>query len=107
MRWTMRWAVVINEVEPRVAKRYSSDRTAAIKRTKNRSSSTGPEDADRRGGCLDFSFASATSPQVFHQLSTRFQQSRLGGLAGGLRAAVVALVIAAPAAVRAASDGPA
>ena len=92
------------EVEPRVAKRYSSDRAAAIKRTKERSSSTGGEGADRARDA-DLSFSSAAAPQVFHELSTRFPQSRLGGLAGGLGTAIVALLLGATAAVGAASDG--
>src|SRR5688572_11760978 len=106
MRWTKRWAVVVKEVEPRVAKRYSSDRTAAIKRTKDRSSSTGREAADRLAQRSDLFFTSATSAQVFHQLSTRFPQSPHSRLAGGLLSALVATAIVATAAVGAAADGP-
>jgi hypothetical protein len=100
-----RWAVVVKEVEPRVAKRYSSDRTAAIKRTKDRSSSTGREAADRLARRSDLFFTSATSAQVFHQLSTRFPHSRPGTLARALGAALLAVAIVAPAGVRAAGDG--
>src|SRR5688572_8148172 len=106
MRWTKRWAVVVKEVEPRVAKRYSSDRTAAIKRTKDRSSSTGRESADRLARRFDLFFTSATSAQVFHQLSTRFPQSRRSRLAGGLLSALVAGAIVAPTGVGAEADGP-
>src|SRR5690349_12928409 len=106
MRWTKRWAVVVKEVEPRVAKRYSSDRTAAIKRTKDRSSSTAPERANRLARAHDLFRPSATSPQVFHQLSTRFPQSRPGRLPAGLAAMAMAVVLAAPRGAVAA-DGPA
>ena len=79
-----------------LAKRYSSDRTAAIKRTKDRSSSTAPEPADRLARRADLFFPSATSAQVFHQLSTRFPQSRFRRLSRGLGAALAAVAVVAP-----------
>src|SRR5688572_7715423 len=84
---------------PVLAKRYSSDRTAAIKRTKDRSSSTTPEAADRRARRSDLFFPSATSAQVFHQLSTRFPQSRLARLATRFRAVAAGAAMMAPAGV--------
>jgi hypothetical protein len=90
-----------------LAKRYSSDRTAAIKRTKDRSSSTAPEAADRLARGRDFFFPSATSPQVFHQLSTRFPQSSAGRLSRGLVAAAAAVATVGAAGLARASDGPA
>jgi hypothetical protein len=91
-----------------LAKRYSSDRTAAIKRTKDRRSSTAPEPADRLARRCDLFFPSATSAQVFHQLSTRFPQSRVRRVSRGLGAAVViGGVVLSGAATAASGDGPA
>jgi len=90
-----------------LAKRYSSDRTAAIKRTKARSSSTSPEPADRLARGPDLFSPSATSAQVFHQLSTRFPHSRFPGVSDRLGGALLAVAILAPAGVPAAgADGP-
>ncbi len=90
-----------------LAKRYSSDRTAAIKRTKARSSSTAPEPADRLAPGADLFFPSATSAQVFHQLSTRFPHWRLSSVPDRLAGALLAVAIVASAGVPAAADGPA
>ena len=90
-----------------LAKRYSSDRTAAIKRTKARSSSTAPEPADRLARGADLFFPSATSAQVFHQLSTRFPHSRFASLPDRLGGVLLAAAIVATAGVAAAADGPA
>ncbi len=68
---------------PVLAKRYSSDRTAAIKRTKDRSSSTAPEAADRLARHADLFFASADVctgvPPVVHTFSTIARRQPSGG----------------------------